>query len=298
MFIRETPILFGDEKSLAGVITEPDPDVNADPSCILLLNSGRTHRVGPNRIYVDLARKLSDVGFFVLRFDFPGIGDSGDEDYTISFTDQAVEATKEAMRFLERERGLKRFILFGICSGAMIAFEACFSEHKVEKLVMINFDPARTYGASNSDAVDRNVVRSYGRALLDIQRWMRVFTFQTRYRNILNVGRYLLKKTLPGRIRADGAFSEKLEELIRRDIAVLAVLGEQEIGLDYLQLKLGDNLDHLRSTGRFDLKVLPDVSHTFNVVYMQEMLVTLVYDWIIESTGPSLDENRPPAAAT
>ena len=41
-----------------------------------LLNPGLKSRVAPNRLNVVLARHLARLGFFVLRFDPPGIGDS------------------------------------------------------------------------------------------------------------------------------------------------------------------------------------------------------------------------------
>ena len=43
---------------------------------ILFLSSGNESHIGPNRLWVDLARRLAGRGFSCLRFDLSGIGDS------------------------------------------------------------------------------------------------------------------------------------------------------------------------------------------------------------------------------
>ena len=68
---------FGDRKSLVGIVTLPErPDHGQDLPAIILLNAGLAHRVGPQRLYVKMARHMASQGFAVLRFDFSGIGDS------------------------------------------------------------------------------------------------------------------------------------------------------------------------------------------------------------------------------
>ena len=68
---------FGSNGSLVGILSRPMRS-NRNLPAILLLNAGLVHRVGPNRIYVRLARHFAALGFSVLRFDFSGIGDIHD----------------------------------------------------------------------------------------------------------------------------------------------------------------------------------------------------------------------------
>src|SRR3546814_13050248 len=46
----------------------------AAPVTLVLLNAGLTHRVGPFRGYVSLARYLATLGREVFRFDLPRVG--------------------------------------------------------------------------------------------------------------------------------------------------------------------------------------------------------------------------------
>ncbi len=54
--MRERAMKFGDESNLVGVLAEPDAgEKQTDTPCVLMLNAGILHHVGPFRIYVDMA---------------------------------------------------------------------------------------------------------------------------------------------------------------------------------------------------------------------------------------------------
>ena len=72
---RDEPILFGPEHRLLGVLTRPVGSLQAGIAC-LMFNFGVTHRTGPRRIQVKLARRLAQQGVASLRFDLSGLGDS------------------------------------------------------------------------------------------------------------------------------------------------------------------------------------------------------------------------------
>ena len=62
---------------LFGILHVPENAETLDRKIgINLLNPGLKNRVAPNRLNVKIARKLCEAGYFVLRFDPFGIGDS------------------------------------------------------------------------------------------------------------------------------------------------------------------------------------------------------------------------------
>jgi alpha-beta hydrolase superfamily lysophospholipase len=72
--MKEMAVRFGKFNSLIGVITEPDPPELGENPAIILSNAGLIHHIGPNRIYVKLARHLAENGYRVIRFDLSGVG--------------------------------------------------------------------------------------------------------------------------------------------------------------------------------------------------------------------------------
>jgi pimeloyl-ACP methyl ester carboxylesterase len=130
--MKEKVILFGKTNSLVGHITSPSftGDVFHQPG-VILLNPGLTHRVGPNRLFVKIARSLSERGYHVFRFDYSGTGDSLVRKDNRPFKDLASSETQEAMDYLAGTKGIHQFILIGLCSGACIALHTARSDSRV-----------------------------------------------------------------------------------------------------------------------------------------------------------------------
>ena len=74
--MKDEVAVFGEKGSLIGVVSLPDKnrEIINGPG-IILLNSGLLHRVGPNRLYVKIARNAATSGLVAFRFDLSGIGD-------------------------------------------------------------------------------------------------------------------------------------------------------------------------------------------------------------------------------
>src|SRR5687768_3711240 len=96
---------------------------------IVLLSPGVKMRVGPGRLYVPLTDMLNDLGYTVLRFDFFGLGDSEGELQEPMLADvynnievgRYVGDTVSALNWLAKEKGFQRFVLGGLCGGAITA---------------------------------------------------------------------------------------------------------------------------------------------------------------------------------
>ncbi|MCH8830022.1 MAG: DUF1549 domain-containing protein, partial [Planctomycetes bacterium] len=100
--MKEEAVLFGKTGSLVGIVSDPsDSDSGKNLPAVILLNSGLIHRVGPNRVYVKIARRLAAEGFVAFRFDFSSIGDSLVRYDNLSFEKSAVDEVQDAMDFLE-----------------------------------------------------------------------------------------------------------------------------------------------------------------------------------------------------
>ena len=184
---REKAVRFGTTASLVGVLTESaTSSPNADRPAVLFLNSGILHRVGTCRMHVRLARALSAAGFHCLRFDFSGIGDSDQRRDSLSFEESAVVETREAMDYLAKAKGVKQFVLIGLCSGADMAHETAVVDTRVTGLMMLDAWAYKTLGYH---------IHRYGPKLLDLGVWRN--SIGIRWRQFR--GTYVDKRTMvPG----------------------------------------------------------------------------------------------------
>jgi alpha-beta hydrolase superfamily lysophospholipase len=120
---------------VSGVITRP-VDAPTTRLCVVFFSGGWNRRIGPNRIWVSLARRWAARGVIAIRIDPPGIGESdGDERAWAgpeSHFDRAnVGFAVELLDAVERAGGPSRFVIAGFCSGAYRSFHLAMRDRRV-----------------------------------------------------------------------------------------------------------------------------------------------------------------------
>lgn len=118
--MKEEVITIHQESMMIGIMTPyaQTSNIVREKPMVLLLNAGLVHRVGPYREWVDLARMFSQDGFSSYRFDLTGLGDSEIRKDRQSDEARAISDIRNTMDYFEKTRGIKQFILLGLCSGA------------------------------------------------------------------------------------------------------------------------------------------------------------------------------------
>lgn len=284
--MKEEVVLFGKTKSLVGIITDP-PEAERGKNFpgVILLNAGVIHRVGPNRLYVKMARNLAAMGFVVLRFDFSGIGDSKARADNLPFQKSVVTETREAINCLNTVRGIEQFVLSGICSGARISFQIACCDSRVIGMALIN---AQTYQYGASDAlksyiIKRKDTRYYWKiALFNPNSWLKAIQGKVDYQAIMRAIGFQLKSLFD---RKKKVWSERnkvvadFRLLTERGVRLLLVYSEGDPGLDYFQMILGDEIHDLDSNGKLNVEIMQRVDHTLTSLSSQEHLLEVVGNW-------------------
>ncbi|HEY6124548.1 MAG TPA: alpha/beta fold hydrolase, partial [Steroidobacteraceae bacterium] len=183
---------------LYGSLHLPDaatsPGTHKDLPVVVLLSPGVKMRVGPGRLYVPLTELLTSQGFRVLRFDFFGLGDSeGDLDETVLAdvynnieVGRYVDDTLAALNWLASEHGAKRFVLGGLCGGAITAILAAERDVRVDSLLSIGMTVTLASNAAKpgqyltrAQLDDRR--RRYLLKMFKPEAWWRFITFRSEY---------------------------------------------------------------------------------------------------------------------
>ena len=138
--MTELVVDFGaDGANLVGIYTPAaNSGLAARRPTILFWNVGVSHRVGPQRLYCDLARIFSALDFNVLRFDLGGLGDSIAASSGKSRHEQEINDIGTAMDYLSASYNQTKFVLIGFCSGAATAHPVAVVDRRVVGLVMID----------------------------------------------------------------------------------------------------------------------------------------------------------------
>jgi pimeloyl-ACP methyl ester carboxylesterase len=279
--MKEEAVILGNHGSLIGVVTRPPKEMRSTRNLgIVLLNAGIVHRVGPGRIYVKIARELAALGFFVLRFDFSGIGDSGIRYDDLSFDKSAVEETQAAMNFLQSEYGIRRFLLLGGCSGARVSLETASIDARACGAILINFQvPDLERGAEADSGLRKNSHYVLNFAVRNGQSWRRFFAGQADYKKLALTVWFEIRRRLAPKAPASVAgasFQSLLESLLARGLRPVFVCSAGDSRLEDLRQLGGKAFKSMCAQGKLDLTIVPRSDHTFSSLFDQLRLIDIV----------------------
>jgi hypothetical protein len=175
----------------------PEGAPKSDIACVLL-SPGVKMRVAPHRMYRKLAGEFLQRGIAVLRVDFHGLGDSEgdlpevqlDQLYRQVQLGRHVDDARAALQWLKREHGLKRFVIGGLCGGALTGLLASEVDQSVIALYAIGIpvvlDATGQHESQNmTQGQLRDMRGSYLAKLFDPKSWLRLLSFKSDFRSIL-----------------------------------------------------------------------------------------------------------------
>ena len=284
--MKEHAFVFGEGQGLVGVITDPPgvPGRRGEglPGAILL-NAGVIHRVGPSRLYVHLARELAAIGCVAARFDHSGIGDSSTRRDDAPFEVSSIQEARAAMDWMQESRGIDRFVLIGLCSGAVTAFDAAGVDARVAGVVMINpqgFDQNpewNSYIASRGDAR-----RYWTRSLFSATSWWNALTGRVDYKRLAGVlwrqasGPGHAREVVSSIVTRVGA---ELQKLMDRKVRTLLVCSEGDDGIEYMNVILQQDVRTMSAATHLSVEILPGADHSLTLLGSQRQVVDVVRAW-------------------
>lgn len=285
MTIREHAALFGANRGLVAVVT--DGQRSAEPGTTPLgaiwLNAGVIHRVGPSRLHVRVARELASGGWIATRFDHSGVGDSPGRRDGLSFSESAIAEVREVMDSLQHTHGIDRFVLLGLCSGAVTAFDTAAADARVVGAVMINPQGFDDNSEWNQYVLNRSRARRYWtESLLSPASWRNVLTGRTNYRQLIDVlwtraSTSRSSEGVVGRVRS--AMAARLQALLERRTRLLFLCSEGDDGIEYLNVILGQDIRTVGAGPCLDVRILPSVDHSLTLLEGQRRVVDEIRGW-------------------
>lgn len=204
--MTEVPFSFNnkDNNILRGIVHIPQDTENTSTprKGINIIVPGIKYRVAPNRLSVKLARYLCKNGWYVIRWDPSGIGESDgilddkrrEKEIFIDiqkglFVDDTIAITQ----YFKEEYKLDEVIILGNCGGAVTALLSHNSTH-AKRLVLIDlpivfslsthaFSKEALRGGGYSD----KIFNKYLSKVLNLRSWSRFLTFQSNHKVIFGL---------------------------------------------------------------------------------------------------------------
>ncbi len=297
--MKEEVLLLGTNKTLVAVVTEPEQKPNSDLPAVILFNAGLTHRVGPNRIYVKLARQLTEMGMIVVRFDLSGVGDSTVRLDGVSFEAGVADDARQVMDYVSQTRGSKHFFLMGHCGGALISLGIASVDPRAIGIVMINAEGGDTQWSEydRKRKTSQYYENYYSRdAITSSEKWKKLLTGKAAYGSILrnifvnilwhrvSTAAFKLKKRLSpdqeaGTSPEIAALYSTIPALVERKVPIFIIYSQGSSGLERTQFLLRDAKKKIGSSTKLKIEIMPRCDHTFTLLESQQRLYNTIADW-------------------
>ena len=281
---RHTVIPHGTAATLVGVLARPaaGPEQPAqDETLVLLANSGSVHHVGPNRLYVEIARALARAGVASLRLDLRNLGDSRlghppDENHPYPHT--AVEDIGLAIGQCRR-LGFTRFIVAGLCSGAHTAFHAGLELESgtIAGVICLNpltfqWQDGMSLDTPDSHRTTRDA-QYYSGAVRNWAKWKKLLTGKADLGYILRfavsrvrgvVGLSVRNGAERLYLRRPGLLGQRLERYAAAGRALHFVFSTNDPGHAILLSEAGPTVRRLLAQGAIGVHFVDGADHTFS----------------------------------
>ncbi|GES43374.1 hypothetical protein RsS62_26260 [Rhizobium dioscoreae] len=282
---RETPLRFGADNRLFGILCEPQGARTG--ATALLLTTAYDRHAGWGRMSVTMARALAQDGIASLRFDTANVGDSpplsGAPEQVLYSRDQHLDVI-EALDFLEK-RGLLPAYVVGRCSGGYLAFQAALRDVRCRGLITVN---PYSFHWDESRSVDEALrfaprsLETYGRKLLQMETLKRLFGGQIDARSAIcnmatGLGRRAIRTarhllgTFPIFAAAQGPVLGGFRTLTKRGVDMSLIYSAHDIGLDHLHDEFGENGAGLKHFPDIRLTIIPEADHNLTPPYARKV---------------------------
>lgn len=287
----EEALVFGSSHRLFGVLVKPRADrVRSDRPAVIMTNAGTVHRIGPHRLYVDLARELAELGFYVLRMDLSGIGDSavGTSPENLCYPATGLDDCQEAMNVLASRLGVERFTIAGLCSGGDIAFQLGLKDPRVAGVIMMN---PRTFCVHDLGLVEAyKGARYYQNSFFKKDKWLKLLSGKVDIRRVARMIAPRIKGMAVSSVRraldrvrpkpngdAEHAdVPECLRLMATRGVDTFLLVAVQDPGVDYVDVHFGKRMQALAAVANYRREDLQGTDHTFTSVWAQQHVRTTI----------------------
>lgn len=281
----EEPVMLAGRAALVATSCTPALADTTRPA-ILFLNTGWYARMGANRMAVTLARHYARQGFTSLRVDLAGVGDSepAPEGDSPVYNLKSCADVTAAIDWLEA-RGHKQVVLFGMCSGAYLGFQASQRDPRVIGQVLVNAQRFEWTGKDSIEMAGRTTGRSARqlvgeglRAAFQSGKLGRLLAGDPKaWRMARAVGERAMQ-ALRNKLgpNSDTRVARELRSVLQRGVKTMLVFSAGDAGLAECAQQFGEGLELIGRHDKLAFEIIEGASHTLSELQSRQRLTALM----------------------
>jgi len=292
----ETPVwVHAASGRLFGILHRPS-DVEDRSIFLLMLNSGMQNRSGPQRLYVNAARKFAAAGISVLRLDLTGVGDSITENAETHFDGHKPDDVDAAIHYIMTTHNPRVLLLQGLCAGSRVAIKTAAHNPRVDGILAWSttiYTAAQNMPQSPEEPKDRlseAVVRKNRQRMRDFVVQLKIFRAAWWKKRLLGdkklknefseFGLTLLKiLRISSGTGAKTPFFSAIDSYLDSGRKIIFVYGDHDrMPLQEFRDRCPQIGPDLKATHSYTL--VKNGSHTFGSIASQQTAIAVSLEWI------------------
>lgn len=289
------------ESKLFSILSKPNKPRQGKKPLFIFVNSGSVHHVGPNRVYTELVRELSVVGFNCVRLDLGNLGDSvqgtpSNENHP--YPSNSIEDIGKTITYYSDNYDFEEYILVGLCSGAHNCLHAGLSlkkSNQLKELILINplafyRKPDGEFDLANETRFERQE-QQYAESIFDLDKWRKFLTGKANMKGFLGyifkkftrilITKYKLVTEFFGKDKKSQLANDFLL-LAENDISLTFVIASKDPGRKILYTQAKSTINALMKEKKLFLYDVENADHTFSALECRRSFNTTMISHLTE----------------
>jgi hypothetical protein len=245
---------------------------------VVLLPAVTGTRIGPQRIFVEIAQGLDKLGIASFNVDLPPLGDSYDLKPEIFSKVNSEKIKYQYSRYIrliieyfKNEFEFQRIILLSISNGCLPIFNFAEKNNDVNDLILLS----PTHQLDSDTRIDKKNLKQYYLKLFRRETWFKLFTLNL---NLGNIKRNIFSMSKRNRRRSG---QTRPDEGLRTIENVLAIYAEK----DTKRKEFMDFWEKQYSTKRihnYRFNIINGADHSFFGWQFKKEIFELILQWFDE----------------
>jgi len=267
----------GPGADMLGIVSLPAAGQPAEDTGVVIVVGGAQYRVGSHRQFVLLARHLARHGHPVLRFDFPGMGDSPGEPIDFEHTAPQIAAAISALQ--QHCPGVQRVVLWGLCDGASasLLYVQATADPRVTSLALLN-----PWVRSEAGLARAQVKHYYRQRLMEPAFWRKLLAGGVGWQALRALGSKLLTMNRPTHASATSFQTRMAQAWHAFPGTILLLLSERDLTAQEFteHANRSDAWRGWRQKSQLEQHTLPGADHTCATPGSSELVERSVLDFL------------------